>query len=77
MYQFTGETDFCVIELEGGKLVVRIDLGSGEATVRSPAELVFNDLRWHKVGFNSYKILNVIKTSCVKHTCIWVTYCIS
>ena len=48
----SGDTDFCSIELDGGAVVLRIDLGSGEASVRSPPGVVFNDLNWHKVSAN-------------------------
>ena len=44
-----GSTDFCIIELRNGMVHVRVDLGSGEATLGSPPGLVFNDMRWHQL----------------------------
>ncbi|KAI0239538.1 Chondroitin sulfate proteoglycan 4 [Lamellibrachia satsuma] len=44
-----GSTDFCSVELQSGAVRVRIDLGSGEATLGSPPGLTFNDQRWHHV----------------------------
>ena len=44
-----GGTDFCSIELQAGAVRVRIDLGSGEASLVSPPGLTFNDQRWHHV----------------------------
>ena len=44
-----GDTDFCAVELDEGRVKVQLDLGSGQASVRSPTGLVFNDLSWHKV----------------------------
>ena len=51
-FLMSGDTDFCSIELDGGAVVLRIDLGSGEASVQSPPGVVFNDLNWHKVSAN-------------------------
>ena len=44
-----GTNDFCVVSLESGGVRVRIDLGSGEASVRTRPDRVFNDLQWHSV----------------------------
>jgi len=44
-----GTDDFCAVSLDSGAVRVRIDLGTGEASVVSPAGLVFNDLQWHSV----------------------------
>ena len=44
-----GDTDFCAVELDEGRVKVQLDLGSGQASVRSPTGLVFNDLSWHQV----------------------------
>ena len=44
-----GTNDFCVVSLDSGAVRVRIDLGSGEASVVTPRGLVFNDLQWHSV----------------------------
>ena len=44
-----GTNDFCAVSLDSGAVRVRIDLGTGEASVVTPAGLVFNDLQWHSV----------------------------
>ena len=44
-----GTTDYCTVTLRAGAVCVKIDLGSGEATLVSPPGLVFNDLQWHTV----------------------------
>ena len=44
-----GTNDFCVVSLDDGAVRVRIDLGSGEASVMTRPGRVFNDLHWHSV----------------------------
>jgi len=44
-----GANDFCAVTLDSGAVRVRIDLGSGEASVVTPPGRIFNDLRWHSV----------------------------
>jgi len=44
-----GTNDFCSVSLDSGAVRVRIDLGSGEASVITQPGLVFNDLQWHRV----------------------------
>ena len=44
-----GTNDFCAVSLDSGAVRVRIDLGSGEASVVTLPGLVFNDLQWHSV----------------------------
>ena len=44
-----GTNDFCAVMLDSGAVRVRIDLGSGEASVSTRPGYVFNDLQWHSV----------------------------
>ncbi len=44
-----GTTDYCIVELQAGALRVRVDLGSGEASLGSQPGMIFNDLRWHHI----------------------------
>ena len=44
-----GSTDFCSVQLQDGAVRVRLDLGSGESSLRSPPGLTFDDQRWHHV----------------------------
>ena len=44
-----GRLDFCLLELRDGQLVVRIELGSGEARLLSTPGVFFNDFQWHHV----------------------------
>lgn len=44
-----GSFDYCVVALQAGAVVVRLDLGSGDATVSSPSGISFHDSAWHSV----------------------------
>ena len=44
-----GRLDFCLLELRDGQLVLRIELGSGEARLSSTPGVLFNDFEWHHV----------------------------
>nr|XP_053643918.1 chondroitin sulfate proteoglycan 4-like isoform X2 [Cherax quadricarinatus] len=44
-----GNTDYCLVVLEGGALRVRINLGAGESELSSPPRLRLDDLFWHEV----------------------------
>ncbi|XP_015241759.1 PREDICTED: chondroitin sulfate proteoglycan 4-like [Cyprinodon variegatus] len=47
-----GRRDFLLLELISGRLQVRLDLGSGERSLRSAKGTHFNDLAWHTVDLN-------------------------
>ncbi|XP_053634278.1 chondroitin sulfate proteoglycan 4 [Cherax quadricarinatus] len=44
-----GNTDYCLVVLEGGALRVRINLGAGESELSSAPRLRLDDLFWHEV----------------------------
>lgn len=44
-----GTTDYCIVELENGKLKVNINLGAGEFELLSPSNTKLNDFKWHDV----------------------------
>ncbi|KAL3289492.1 hypothetical protein HHI36_022913 [Cryptolaemus montrouzieri] len=45
-----GTTDFCIVQIEKGRLKVNLNLGAGESELVSPANLILNDLKWHNVS---------------------------
>lgn len=45
-----GTTDYCIIELENGRIKMNINLGAGETEIITPASLKCNDLNWHTVN---------------------------
>lgn len=45
-----GTTDYCIIELENGRVKVNINLGAGESELVTPSNVKFNDLQWHEVN---------------------------
>lgn len=45
-----GTTDYCIVELENGRIKVNINLGAGEYEIFSPSSLKINDLKWHHVN---------------------------
>ncbi|XP_071117957.1 chondroitin sulfate proteoglycan 4-like isoform X2 [Haliotis cracherodii] len=47
-----GTTDYFAVELRSGIVKVRVNLGSGEATVQSTPGLRLDDLQWHFVHIN-------------------------
>ncbi|KAK7120255.1 hypothetical protein R3I94_020304 [Phoxinus phoxinus] len=47
LFLAAGESDFLWVGLHSGRVQVRIDLGSGERTVRSEKGIPLNDLTWH------------------------------
>uniref|UniRef100_A0A672KVS1 Chondroitin sulfate proteoglycan 4-like n=1 Tax=Sinocyclocheilus grahami TaxID=75366 RepID=A0A672KVS1_SINGR len=47
LFLAAGETDFLWLGLHSGRVQVRIQLGSGERTVRSEKGFPLNDLTWH------------------------------
>ncbi|KAA0703764.1 Chondroitin sulfate proteoglycan 4 [Triplophysa tibetana] len=49
LFLAAGETDFLWVGLHFGRIQVRIDLGSGERTLRSDKSIALNDLTWHTV----------------------------
>ncbi|XP_039199784.1 chondroitin sulfate proteoglycan 4 isoform X1 [Crotalus tigris] len=49
LFLAAGQKDYLLLELRAGVLQARMDLGSGELSVRSPAELQFNNLVTHDV----------------------------
>uniref|UniRef100_A0A6P7H1L8 Chondroitin sulfate proteoglycan 4 n=1 Tax=Diabrotica virgifera virgifera TaxID=50390 RepID=A0A6P7H1L8_DIAVI len=50
IFLVAGNTDYCIVQLEKGRIKVNINLGSGEAEVVSPGNLKLNDLKWHEVS---------------------------
>ncbi|XP_071260501.1 chondroitin sulfate proteoglycan 4-like isoform X2 [Salvelinus alpinus] len=42
-----GHTDYLLVELNAGRLQVKLDLGSGERLLRSESSTQLNDLAWH------------------------------
>ncbi|XP_055064955.2 chondroitin sulfate proteoglycan 4 [Misgurnus anguillicaudatus] len=49
LFLAAGEKDFLWVGLHSGRIQVRIELGSGERTIRSDRAIVLNDLTWHTV----------------------------
>uniref|UniRef100_I3J8E6 Laminin G domain-containing protein n=1 Tax=Oreochromis niloticus TaxID=8128 RepID=I3J8E6_ORENI len=49
LFLAAGHTDFMLLELISGYLQVRIDLGSGEHSLRSEKGIHLSDLAWHTV----------------------------
>lgn len=45
-----GTTDYCIVELENGRIKVNINLGAGESEILTPVNPKFNDLKWHVVN---------------------------
>ncbi|XP_050314134.1 chondroitin sulfate proteoglycan 4 isoform X2 [Anthonomus grandis grandis] len=44
-----GETDYCKVDLENGRIRVVVNLGSGEAELVSHSTNKLNDFKWHEV----------------------------
>ncbi|KAG7271799.1 hypothetical protein CRUP_018295 [Coryphaenoides rupestris] len=49
LFLASGGGDFLLLEITSGRLQVRVDLGSGERTLRSAGGLHLSDLAWHRV----------------------------
>ncbi|XP_062334244.1 chondroitin sulfate proteoglycan 4-like [Osmerus eperlanus] len=49
LFLSVGEKDFLFLELHSGRLQMRLDLGSGERSLRSEKGVHLNDLIWHSV----------------------------
>ncbi|KAJ8339261.1 hypothetical protein SKAU_G00360470 [Synaphobranchus kaupii] len=49
LFLAAGQNDYCLVELHSGRLQVRLELGSGERTLRSAKGTTLNDLAWHSV----------------------------
>ncbi|XP_034152674.1 chondroitin sulfate proteoglycan 4 isoform X2 [Esox lucius] len=49
LFLAAGEMDFLLVELHSSRLQVRLDLGSGERTLRSEKGVHLNDMAWHSV----------------------------
>ncbi|KAJ8005570.1 hypothetical protein DPEC_G00119310 [Dallia pectoralis] len=47
LFLAAGHTDHLLLELNGGRLQVKLDLGSGERLLRSESSTQLNDLAWH------------------------------
>lgn len=45
-----GTTDYCIVELENGRIKVNINLGAGESEIITPSTINFSDLKWHTVS---------------------------
>uniref|UniRef100_A0A3P9GX19 Laminin G domain-containing protein n=1 Tax=Oryzias latipes TaxID=8090 RepID=A0A3P9GX19_ORYLA len=52
LFLAAGNKDFLLLELISGRLQVRLDLGSGERSLRSARGLHLSDLEWHTVQLN-------------------------
>ncbi|CAH1153718.1 unnamed protein product [Phaedon cochleariae] len=44
-----GITDYCIVEIEKGRIKVNINLGAGESELISPSGLKLNDMKWHGI----------------------------
>uniref|UniRef100_A0A8C9S3P2 Chondroitin sulfate proteoglycan 4ba n=1 Tax=Scleropages formosus TaxID=113540 RepID=A0A8C9S3P2_SCLFO len=49
LFLAAGESDYLLVELRSGRLQVRLELGSGERTLRSERGTPLNDMAWHTV----------------------------
>ncbi|XP_041756313.2 chondroitin sulfate proteoglycan 4 [Coregonus clupeaformis] len=49
LFLAAGHTDYLLVELNAGRLQVKLDLGSGERLLRSETSTQLNDLAWHTV----------------------------
>ncbi|XP_076139522.1 chondroitin sulfate proteoglycan 4-like [Alosa pseudoharengus] len=47
LFLAAGDTDFCLVELQSGRIQVSMDLGSGVRNLRSEKGVQLNDLVWH------------------------------
>ncbi|XP_036835121.1 chondroitin sulfate proteoglycan 4 [Oncorhynchus mykiss] len=47
LFLAAGHTDYLLVELNAGRLQVKLDLGSGERLLRSESSTQLNDLAWH------------------------------
>ncbi|KAM4720133.1 chondroitin sulfate proteoglycan 4-like isoform 2-T2 [Anableps anableps] len=52
LFLAAGQRDFLLLELISGRLQVRLNLGSGERSLRSEKGIHLNDLAWHTVNLN-------------------------
>uniref|UniRef100_A0A3Q2PEK0 Chondroitin sulfate proteoglycan 4-like n=1 Tax=Fundulus heteroclitus TaxID=8078 RepID=A0A3Q2PEK0_FUNHE len=52
LFLAAGHRDFLLLELMSGRLQVRLNLGSGERSLRSERGTHLNDLAWHTVELN-------------------------
>ncbi|KAM9841260.1 chondroitin sulfate proteoglycan 4-like [Aulostomus maculatus] len=55
LFLAVGHRDFLLLELISGSLQVRLDLGSGESSLRSEEGVYFNDLAWHSVEVTHHR----------------------
>lgn len=44
-----GTYDYCLVAVQSGSLIIRLDLGSGDAELSTPPGFTFNDLSWHSL----------------------------
>ncbi|KAG9353750.1 hypothetical protein JZ751_011872 [Albula glossodonta] len=61
LFLAAGQNDYCLMELHSSRLQVRLELGSGERTLRSEKGIPLNDLAWHSVELR-HENLNVTLT---------------
>ncbi|XP_063065774.1 chondroitin sulfate proteoglycan 4 [Engraulis encrasicolus] len=47
LFLAAGETDYCLVELQSGRVQVTLDLGSGVRSLRSEKGVQLDDLVWH------------------------------
>ncbi|KAM3610464.1 uncharacterized protein V6R79_004323 [Siganus canaliculatus] len=50
LFLAAGQTDYFLLELQAGRLQLKLDLGSGEQVLQSDRGTQLNDLAWHSVG---------------------------
>ncbi|XP_077378738.1 chondroitin sulfate proteoglycan 4 isoform X2 [Festucalex cinctus] len=55
LFLATGQSDYILLELNAGRLQLKLDLGSGEQLLRSEKGTQLNDLAWHSVEVNHFK----------------------
>uniref|UniRef100_A0A2C9K2C2 Laminin G domain-containing protein n=1 Tax=Biomphalaria glabrata TaxID=6526 RepID=A0A2C9K2C2_BIOGL len=55
LFLAAGGTDYILIQLSGGTLEVRVNLGHGEAVAHSARGVSLNNFQWHSVALNRTK----------------------
>lgn len=49
LFVAAGQSDYCLLELHGGRLQLKLEVGSGEHVLQSEKGSQLNDLAWHSV----------------------------
>ncbi|XP_048398183.1 chondroitin sulfate proteoglycan 4 [Stegostoma tigrinum] len=69
LFLAAGESDYCLVELQSGRIQVKLELGSGEKILRSERGVKLNDLAvhtldlYHKDGEANLRVDNHFKTA--------------